>query len=350
MRLPALLAVFAALGLEGFAPSSPPGTSRIPLREEVKTEGLPRLITTNHLGLGAEAQGLVPWILAHPGPLTLRAADGVIEDAKAGSIRVSPVMARTLIRLSQWHGLEAPKGHPITHAQLEAAALSKGSVNRIRAIFEEAIARGVRIGPKWLTPETGGEATIDAELRLAEARDPRWATIQDLVKVSDDVNAIAARCESRAEEIALVDAHGLLKVAVARLRLGAPGSPEEVRRALLTVAQNAAPTYSLGEEEQLALVTGADWRGRYVGGWHTHAPHDANGEWVGGDVPSFEDMQNAVQYGQYLTLSFQPDGFDLYDADALGDAKRVDLKLLKVIRYRSPAWREHFAALRPRAR
>ena len=51
-----------------------------------------------------------------------------------------------------------------------------------------------------------------------------------------------------------------------------------------------------------------------MGGWHTHAPHDANGGWVSGDVPSFEDMQNAIQYGQYLTLSFQPDGFDLYDA------------------------------------
>ena len=83
-----------------------------------------------------------------------------------------------------------------------------------------------------------------------------------------------------------------------------------------------------------------------MGGWHTHAPHDANGEWVGGDVPSFEDMQNATQYGQYLTLSFQPDGFDLYDAEPLADAKRVDLSLLKVIRYRSPAWREHFRKLR----
>ena len=139
-------------------------------------------------------------------------------------------------------------------------------------------------------------------------------------------------------------------VSAAGLRLGAPGSQDEVRRALVTVARNAAPTYSLGPEELLALVTDADWEGRYVGGWHTHAPHDQNGEWVGGDVPSFEDMQNAIQYGQYLTLSFQPDGFDLYDAEALGDAKRVDLKLLKVIRYRSAVWREHFRTLRPEGR
>jgi hypothetical protein len=312
------------------------------LKEEVKADALPLLITTNQFGLGAEAQALVPWIRAHPGPLTLRPESLLLEDLRAATIRISPAMARTLQRLNQWHGLAATKDNPITHAQLRAGALSPASIDRIRAIFEAMIDRGVRIGPKWLTPETGGEATLDTELRLVEARDPRWSTIQDLVKFADDPKAIAALCEGRAAEVAMVDTHGLLKVAVARLRLGAPGSSAEVSRALLTVAQNAAPTYSLGPEEQFALVTGASWQGRYVGGWHTHAPHDVNGAWAGGDVPSFEDMRNAVQYGQYLTLSFQPDGFDLYDAEALGDAKRVDLTLVKVIRYRSPAWREHF--------
>jgi len=327
---------------------APPSQSRIPLREETKTEGLPLLIATNQFGLGAEAQGLVRWIHAHPGPLILRPDTLLLEDARAAAVKVSPAMARTLRRLNQWHGLAAPKDHPITHAQLRSGALSPASVDRIRRIFETMIERGVRIGSKWLTPETGGEATLDTELRLVEARDPRWSTVQDLVKVADDPKAIAALCENRAAEVAQIDTHGLLKVAVARLRLGAPGSSEDIRRALLTVAQNAAPTYSLGPEEQFALVTGEDWQGRYVGGWHTHAPHDVNGAWAGGDVPSFEDMQNAVQYGQYLTLAFQPEGFDLYDAEALGDAKRVDLSLVKVIRYRSPSWREHFRKLRPR--
>ena len=328
-------------------PATTPAARRMVLENEVRGEGLPLLIATNQFGLGSEAQSLVQWIRAHPGPLTLRPADLLLEDAKASSVKVSPVMARTLARLNQWHGLAATKENPITHAQLKSGALSPASIDRIRAIFDEMIRRGVRIGAKWLTPETGGEATLDTELRLVEARDPRWSTIQDLVKLSDDPRAIATFCENHVEEIAQIDAHGLLKVAVARLRLAAPGSAEEVRRALLTVAQNAAPTYSLGPEEQFALVAGSDWKGRYVGGWHTHAPHDANGDWVGGDVPSFEDMQNAIQYGQYLTLSFQPDGFDLYDAAPLADAKRVDLTLLKVIRYRSREWRDRFRTLRP---
>jgi len=254
-----------------------------------------------------------------------------------------------LDRLEQWRRLEAPKDNPITHEQLRAATLAPASVDRIRAIFEGMIHRGVRIGPKWLTPETGGEAILDTELRLVEARDPRWSMVQELVRVSDDPEAIAALCENRALAVAQVDTHGLLKGAVGRFRLGSPGSASQMQRALLTVAQNAAPTYSLGPDEQLALITSSDWQGRYVGGWHTHAPHDENGAWAGGDVPSFEDMQNAVQFGQYLTLSFQPDGFDLYDAEALGDAKRVDLSLVKVIRYRSPAWDAHFRALRPPA-
>jgi hypothetical protein len=343
----AALLAFLTCASAGRAAALQPNASSVALRPRVIAEGLPMIIGGDHLGLGAEAGRLVAWILSHPGPLVLRAADLTLVDAKAGTFRLTPVMARTLARMNQWHGLEAPADHPITHAQLSAGALSKASVERIKAIFEAAIGRGVRVGSTWLTPETGGEATLDRELRLAEAIDPRWSTIQELAKVADDPKLIAALCESRTEEVALVDTHGLLKVAVARLRLASPGSLEEVRRALVTVARNTAPTYSLGPEEQLSLVTSRDWQGRYVGGWHTHAPHDANGQWTGGDVPSFEDMQNAIQFGQYLTLSFQPDGFDLYDASALADAKRVDLSLLKVIRYRSPSWREHFKALRP---
>ena len=336
----ALAFAFAVTGAGG-EPSPQPAVG---LRDAVKTEGLPLLIATNHLGLGAEAQDLVSWVLVHRGPLTLGGADLTVEGA---SIGLSPTMARTLGRLNQWHGLAATKENPITHTQLKTGALAPASIARIRALFEAAIQRGVRIGDQWLTPETGGEATLDKELRLVEARDPRWSMVQEMVRRQGDPGALALFYEGRATDISQVDSHGLLKNAVARFRLGTAGSRAEVRRALLTIARNAAPTYSMGPEEQLTLITAADWQGRYVGGWHTHAPHDVNGAWVGGDVPSFEDMQNAIQYGQYLTLSFQPDGFDLYDAEEIGEAKRVDLKLLKVIRYRSPAWREHFQRLRP---
>lgn len=320
------------------------------LHEGVRSEGLPLLIATNHAGLGKEAQSLVAWTLRNRGPLTIDSARLSVEGAGAlprPFTALSPEMARTLRRLNEWHGLAATEANPITHDQLRSGALAKASVLRIRALFEEAIRRAVRVGGQWLIPESGGEASIDEELRLIEGPDPRWSTIQDLARLGHDSRAVSALYESRPVEMALVDAHGLLKVAVARLVLGAPGSSDEVQRAVVTVARNAAPTYSLGPEEHLTLVTSRDWRGRYVGGWHTHAPHESGGEWAGGDVPSFEDMQNAVRLGQFLTLSFQPDGFDLYDAEPLADAGRIDLGLLKVIRYRSNDWRAYFRRLRP---
>ncbi|GEM_PF-2853562 len=320
-----------------------------PLREQVRTEALPLLIATNHRGLGVEAQSVVAWVLRNRGALVLHPTSLRVEGA-ASSLPLSPAMARALGRLNQWYGIAATEENPIKHAQLESGALSKAAVWRIRGIFERAIARGVRIGSTWITPETGGEATIDEELHLVEVTDPRWSTIEDLVKVSRDPQAIAALAQARAEEVAAVDTHGLLKVALARYRLGTKGSAEEVQRALLTVARNAAPTYSFGPEEQLALITARDWQGRYVGAWHTHSPHDTGAGWGGGDVPSFEDMQNAIAFGQFLTLSFQPDGFDLYDAAQLGDARRIDLKLVRVIRYRSPSWRAHFDKLHPGSR
>jgi hypothetical protein len=324
-----------------------------PLHEAVRREGLPLLIATNHLGLGAEAEKLVAWILKNRGPLTLETARLTTPGNGVGphpSWALSPEMERTLRRLNQWHGLAATEDNPISHQQLRGATLTPESILRIQAHFEEAIRRGVRIGGQWLSPETGGEATIDTELRLVEAQDPRWRTIQELAGVSNDPRAVAALFESRPFEMAQIDNHALLKVAVARFRWGAAGSSDEVRRAVATVAKNAAPTYSLGPEEHLALVTSREWSGRYVGGWHTHAPKEMGGEWVGSDGPSFEDMQNAVQFGQFLTLSFEPDGFDLYDAEPLADAGRVDLSLLKVIRHRSEAWRKHFERLRPQER
>ena len=314
------------------------------LNEQVRTEALPLLIATNHMGLGAEGRAVVRWVLKNRGPLFLRTT-GLHAEGDAAPLPLSPVMARTLDRLNQWYGLTATETNPITHAQLESGALSAAAIERIRGIFERAIARGVRIGATWVTPETGGEATIDRDLHLVDVVDPRWSTVQALVEVSRDPRAIADLSQKRAAEIAAVDTHGLLKVALARFRLGTKGSSEEVQRALLTVARNAAPTYSFGPEEQLAMITGRDWRGRYVGAWHTHSPHDVGGAFGGGDVPSFEDMRNAVEFGQFLTLSFQPDGFDLYDAEPLGEAKRIDLKLVKVIRHRSPEWRAHFQKL-----
>ncbi|MBK5256279.1 MAG: hypothetical protein JJE39_09630 [Vicinamibacteria bacterium] len=325
-------------------------TDGILLKDAVTREALPAIANADYQGLGAEVRKLVSWVMVeeHQAPYRLFPRDLRIEENHRLSFAISAPLAVVLDRLNQWYGLAAPSDHPITHEQLIAATLAPESVDRIRVLFESAIRRGAWISGQWLTPEVGGEATLDAELRLVEANDPKWSLALRLTRAGRDPGAVASLYERPSAGIASLDTHGLLRAALGRWKLGLANSPEEVRRAVATLVQNAAPTFSLSPEEQFALIAGATWRGRYVGGWHTHSPHDLGGQWGGGDVPSFEDMQNAVQAGQYLTLSFQPDGFDLYDASALSDAGRVDLALLKLIRYRSAAWSVHFRRLLPK--
>ena len=340
----AIVLTFAAsLALAQKLPGVP-----IALPDAFAREALPLMSGANYLGLGAEAARVASWMRGHTAPFTLRFEERRLEDKTATSLDVSPAIAQTMSRLAQWYGLAATNENPITHAQLEAAALDPAAVSRIRAIFDDAVARGVRVGVKWMTPEAGGESTIDADLHLVEARDPRWVTVQALARTSSDALAVASLYATRSADVAPLDEHALIRLSLERLKLGSPGAAKEVLRAVLTVVENAASTYAHDPGEQFALIASHDWKGRYVGRWHTHPPHDGGGAWLGGEVPSFEDMQNAVAAGQYLTLAFQPDGFDLYDASALADEGRMDLGLMKIVRYRSIAWRDHFEQLRRR--
>jgi hypothetical protein len=320
------------------------------LHATVFLEGLPSVGRANLQGLGAEAQRVEAWTAQGRPPFTLNASDRTLKDAADRTEHVTPEMAVVLRNLSSWYSLEAPKDNPITHDQLRAATLAARSIERIRGVFEESIARGIRVGGKWLTPEAGGEATVDTELRLIEATNPQWKMVQALAKASRDPRAVASLYERFGAEAGEIDRHDLIKLALARFQIGARGAALEVERAVLTVAENSAPTYVHEPLEQLEIVARTEWRGRYAGMWHTHAPHEGSGAWAAGDGPSVEDMQNAIAAGQYLTLAFQPDGFDLHDASPLSDAGKVDLTLVKVIRYRSPSWRAHFEALHRKKR
>ena len=344
----AFLLAFAITGAGVLAQEAPESTT-VALKNAVRNEALPLIAGSNYEGLGPEAQKVATWLLNRPLPIFLDPAAAVITDAASARLSLSRALSLALSRVNQWYGLAATEDNPITHAELRAGTLRPESVLQIRGLFEESVRRAVRVEGRFVVPEAGGEAVLDGDLRLVESRDPRWKTIQDLAKLTEP-EAVSRFYNSHVLDVARVDRHGLLGVALARLRLGHITAPAEVERAVATVVRNAAPTYSLTPESQFALIASRDWRGRYVGRFHTHAPRDQNGEWVAGDLPSFEDMQNAIEAGQYLTLSFDPDGFDLYDASALGDADRIDLTLLKVIRYRSATWRTHFQSVVPDAK
>jgi hypothetical protein len=317
----------------------------VSLHATVFLEGLPSIGRANLGGLGAEAQRIEAWMAQGRPPFTLNTPRRILLDATERTTRVTTEMAVVLRNLSSWYSLEAPKDNPITHDQLRKATLSLRSIDRIKKVFEDSIARGIRVGGKWLTPEAGGEAAIDTELRLIEATNPQWNLVRGLAQASRDPRAVARLYERLGAAVEEIDRHDLLKLALARFQIGARGAALEVERAVITVAENSAPTYVHEPLQQLEIVARTEWHGRYAGMWHTHAPHERNGAWAAGDGPSVEDMQNAIMAGQYLTLAFQPDGFDLHDASALSDAGKLDLALMKVIRYRSPSWRAHFEAL-----
>jgi hypothetical protein len=56
-------------------------------------------------------------------------------------------------------------------------------------------------------------------------------------------------------------------------------------------------------------------------------------------------MRIAIEKGQFLTIVFQREGFDVYDLEPLANAGRPELSRARVIRYRSPEWERRFATL-----
>jgi hypothetical protein len=100
--------------------------------------------------------------------------------------------------------------------------------------------------------------------------------------------------------------------------------------------------WSVEPETQSAEIEKNDWRGRYVGFWHIHPPRWGREGLVEGIEPSMTDMTNAVQMGQFITIVFQPQGFDFYDLSGLSLTQQANLAHAKVISYRSAVWQRVF--------
>ncbi|MEO5762537.1 MAG: hypothetical protein ABIR28_09535, partial [Vicinamibacteria bacterium] len=190
------------------APSTKSGA--VVLGATVGIDGLPAIVAFNYLGLGGEAARINTWFRNANSTVTLHANELRLQDEVGRSVALTPEMTTVLTRLNQWYGLATSEDEPITHEQLRVATVSAGSVSRIQAIFDGAIGRAVLISGKWLVPETGGEATMDSELRLAEIKDPRWSTVQDLARLTGQPKAVGDLYTRREVEVSDVDRHGLI--------------------------------------------------------------------------------------------------------------------------------------------
>lgn len=294
--------------------------------------------------MGPDAARLVTWVEAGTEP-----AFALEKGSLRGHARAKPLagpLAQALSRLAAYLGLApATLARPITHDELRRAASSPEGVDTIAAVFERALEGSLCAGSRRVVAEVGGEATLDRRLRLVEVADPGRALVARVAEAGDDACALARLFLEEPGMTRLDDAR-VLRGVVQRAEpcdgLDASGRAV-LRQAARTVVENALARLDLTPEAQTLAIVDHDWRGRYVGRWHTHGPHVTADGLRGGEGPSFEDLHNAVRDGQFLTITFQPDGFDLHDAAGIAEP---DLRQVETIRHRSRGWTERFGRAR----
>lgn len=249
----------------------------------------------------------------------------------------------------QYLGLtQATLGRPISAAELDAAVLSAAGVRDIAALFEETLASSLAVGGSVVTPELGGEATLDGgRLQFIRYPDPLHPLVRRMVELKDDPAALLALLSQSAPGRDVLKKTGGLHALLYQMTTRPP--TEAQHRAMDQVVRGAVATHfktwTVSPEMQLEMIGQNEWRGRYVGFWHVHPPRQETGAYAPGLEPSMEDMTIAVEKGQFLTIVFQPDGFDLYDLSPLAATRTPALSAARVIRHRSAEWERRFLAL-----
>lgn len=261
----------------------------------------------------------------------------------AGSVAVSGAQSE---RKDRYLALaEATLRKPVTHEELADALLSKAGVLSIRALFERSIAESLDVSGTIVTPELGGESTLDAgELILVSYPDPVHPILREMVTLRRDPVRLLALLEGSPDGREILRGTGGLHALLYQMSNGTPTEQQTalLDRVIASAVQSQFKTWRADPEIQARMIETTEWRGRYIGFWHLHPPRLRGGGFESGIEPSLEDMQNAVELGQFLTLVFQPDGFDAYDLSPLALTRTASLAQARVVSYRSPDWGPHF--------
>jgi hypothetical protein len=224
--------------------------------------------------------------------------------------------------------------------------LSPAGIEDVAALFEASLAAGVALDGTVVTPELGGEATLDAgRLRFVVYPDPIHPVVRRMVELEDDPAALLAHLGRSPHGRDVLETSGGLHALLYQMTTRPPTAAQ--RGALDVVLRHAVATHfktwTVSPAIQRDMIERHEWRGRYAGFWHIHPPRPDGATYAAGFEPSLEDMTLAVEKGQFLTIVFQPDGFDLYDLAPMAAAGRPDLSRARVVRHRAPAWAERFA-------
>lgn len=316
-------------------------------------QGLGLLSSHGVPGLGGEATACLDWATAHA-PVRLVAGEEAARlQASDGSSRpVSIELARAVRRLTD-HGemVAASRRDPVATTDLERAFLRAETVARVRALFELSVADGLSVRDHRAFPELGGEAVlVDGMLELRTIDDPTRDLLRAVAAAPDSPRRVGELLRESADAAALADPVGQLEREVELWHRRTERGVAEARRrrvwdlAVETFLLNAADSFVLHPRRQLDGVIAHEWHGRLVGPWHLHPPGWSAEGFRAGDGPSPDDLRVASQAGQFLTIVFRPSGFDAHDLQTPVGA-RPSPDGSRVIRHRSPAWREHFAHL-----
>jgi len=234
---------------------------------------------------------------------------------------------------------------PVTNDELRAAILSPAGVESIRALFERSISESLDAGGTLVTPELGGESTLDGgRLILVSYPDPVHPILREMVALRGEPARLLAFLESTPDGSEVLKGSGGLNALLYQMSRGTPTEQQIALLARVTDSAVAAyfKTWRADPKIQARMIEATEWRGRYAGFWHIHPPRLRGKGFESGIEPSLEDMQNAIDLGQFLTLVFQPDGFDAYDLSPLAQTRTPDLARARVVSYGSPDWMLYF--------
>ena len=187
-------------------------------------------------------------------------------------------------RVQQYLGLaRATLERPITPAELEAAVLSPAGIEDIVALFQRSLASSLILEGSPVTPELGGEATLDrGRLRFVEYPDPLHPIVRRMVELKDDPKALLDFLSQSPRGRQLLKTTGGLHALLFQITRH-PEPDDTRRRALDRVLASAVSihfkTWSVDPEQQLAMIRQNDWQGRYVGFWHIHPPRLTSLPW-----------------------------------------------------------------------
>jgi hypothetical protein len=237
---------------------------------------------------------------------------------------------------------------PITPDELREALLSPSGVEAIRSLYERSIADSLLVQASVVTPELGGEATLhEGRVTFVSYPDPIHPILREMVKLEGEPSKLLEFLQSSAYGQEVLSKTGGLHALLYHISNRTPSDSERelLHKVVASAIETHFKTWSADPEIQRRVIGATEWRGRYVGFWHIHPPRVLQHGFAEGIEPSVEDMTNAVTLGQFLTLVYQPDGFDAYDLSPLALGGAPDLTRARVIRYRSPEWKPYFEKL-----